>query len=217
MGWLRRLVFGSALCVAAHGQVVLNFQDLTLLDYGIIPSTYGSNLTANLSSISYRTFTLGTNVTLTNYLEFWNSGYGDLDKVAFASSNGYAAEVSINPAPGFGVRLVSFDLAGWPNLDRTLPNLRLLDSAGNVLLNYTANGPVAIQGDLVGARHTTFTPNLVSNGAIRIQWGNDWDIGIDNIQFQIVPIPEPPVWALLLLGGSVVAWRVRRGSSRPPS
>jgi hypothetical protein len=210
MGWFRKAFLACALWSAAHGQVTLDFQSLSLLDYGIIPSNYGSNLTPNLASIAYRTFTVANNATLTNYLEFWNNGYGDLTKVAFASSNGYAAEVAINAQAGYAVRLISFDMAGWPTTDRTNTHLRLLDAAGATLLNYAAAGPVAIQGDANGPQHSTFAPNLVSAGSIRIQWGNDWNVGIDNIQFQVVPIPEPPAWILLALGGTAGAWWLRR-------
>lgn len=174
MGWLRKASLACALWSAAHGQVTLDFQSLSLLDCGIIPSNYGSNLTPNLTGIAYRTFTVAIDATLTNYLEFWNTGYGDLTKVAFASSNGYA------------VRLISFDIAGWPTTDRTNTHMRLLDAAGATLVNYAAAG------------------------SIRIQWGNDWNVGIDNIQFHVVPIPEPPAWMLLALGGTAGAWWLRR-------
>jgi len=82
MSWLRRTLLFCALWTGVQAQVTLDFQNLSLLDYGIIPADYGSNLTPNLAGISYRTFTAATNVTLTNYLEFWNTGYGDLTKVA---------------------------------------------------------------------------------------------------------------------------------------
>lgn len=210
MGWFRKAIALCALATAAHGQVTLDFQNLSLLDYGIIPADYGSNLTANLAGISYRTFAVANNTTLTNYLDFWNTGYGDLSKVAFASSNGYGAEISITAASGYAVHLIAFDMAGWPNTDRTNSHMRLLDAAGNTLLNYAAQGPVTIQGDANGPQHSSFAPNLVAAGTLRIQWGVDWNVGIDNIQFQIVPIPEPPAWILLALGGSAGAWWLRR-------
>lgn len=209
MGWFRRTLLLCALWTGAHAQVTLDFQNLSLLNYGIIPGDYGSNLTPNLAGISYRTFTAATGATLTNYLEFWNTGYGDLTKVAFASTNGYAAEVSITAATGYAVRLLSFDMAGWPSTDRVNSVMRLTDAGGNTLLNYAAAGPVAIQGDGVGAQRSAFAPDLVA-GTIRIQWGNDWNVGIDNVRFQIVPIPEPPIWALLAVGGPVGAWWLRR-------
>ena len=209
MSWFRSTLLLCALGTTAHSQVTLDFQNLSLLDYGIIPANYGSNLTPNLAGISYRTFTAATGTTLTNYLEFWNTGYGDLTKVAFASTNGYAAEVSITAASGYAVRLLSFDMAGWPSADRVNSIMRLTDAAGNTLLNYAAAGPIPIQGDANGPRHTAFAPDLVS-GTIRIQWGNDWNVGIDNVRFQIVPIPEPPVWALLVVAGPLVAWWARR-------
>lgn len=213
MVWLGRLFLGLALAVVARAQVVITFQDLTLADYGAIPVNYGATLDPHLSTVSYRTFTAATNTTLTNYLEFWNLTYGDLSKVAFASSNGYAAEISLVPAAGYGIRLLSFDMAGWPNQDRTNTLMRLTDGSGNILLNYAAAAPVPIEGDLFGARHSAFTPNLYTPGTLRIQWGNDWNIGIDNIRFEVVAlsvVPEPSTWVLLSLGAAAVAWRPRR-------
>lgn len=213
MGWLGKLLLASVLAVAAHAQVTLNFQDLTLADYGVIPTSYGATLDPRLSTISYRTFQPNSNTTLTNYLEFWNSGYGDLTKVAFPSSNGFAGEISFVPQAGYGIRLLSFDMAGWPDLDRNNLWMRLIDGSGNVLLDYAAAGAVPIQGDFVGARHSSFTPNLFTPGTLRIQWGTDWDVGIDNIRFEVVAIsavPEPPVWLLIPLGAAAMAWRARR-------
>lgn len=213
MGWLGKFLLASVLAVAAHAQVVLNFQDLTLPDYGVIPANYGATLDPHLSTISYRTFQLTTNTTLTNYLEFWSNDYGDLTRVAFPSSNGYAGEISFVPAAGYGIRLLSFDMAGWPNLDRSNVWMRLVDGSGALLLNYAANGPVAIQGDNNGALHSSFSPNLFTPGTLRIQWGNDWNVGIDNIRFEVVAlsaVPEPPVWLLLPAGAAVMAWRAKR-------
>ena len=210
MSWLGRIPFGSAFAVAAQAQVILNFDHLTLADYGVIPANYGASLHPNLASVGYRTFNAATGATLTNYVEFWNSDYGDLTKVVFPSSNGFAGELSLVPAAGYGIRILSFDLAGWSNQDRTNTVMRLVDGNGNLLLDFAASGPVLIEGDFNGARHSTFSPNLLVGGTVRFQWGNDWDIGLDNFRFEVVAltaIPEPATWALLVFGGAVLAWR----------
>jgi hypothetical protein len=218
MRWLRQIFLGSALISAAHAQVVLNFQDLTLADYGDIPDHYGATLDPNLADVSYRTFLFSSGATLTTQLDFWNADYGDLTKVAFATSNGYTAEVSLTPAAGYGIKINSFDMAGWLNQDRTNTVMRLVDGSGNVLYDFASGGAVAIEGDFTGARHSSFAPNISSGGTVRLQWGDDWDIGLDNLNFEVVPlsaIPEPALAPLVLGCVALAGWLRRRGSPKP--
>ncbi len=213
-------VVAAALALAAAGlaraAVIIDFQDLTLADYGIIPTTYGSNLDPNLSGVRYRSFAPDNPTSGTNYLEFWNTGYGDLTKVAFPSSDGLVGEISLIPVAGYGVRLLSFDMAGWPNTDRTNSVMRIVDGNGTVVHDFAAGGAVMIQGDGTGAPRSTFSPNLFLSGTLSFQWGTDWNIGLDNVRFELVPlasVPEPATW-LLLGGGLAVIAAVRRRSRR---
>ncbi|MSU70124.1 MAG: PEP-CTERM sorting domain-containing protein [Opitutaceae bacterium] len=201
----------------AKAQAVLNFDNLTLPNYGIVPAGYGSTLDPHLASVGYRTFNGATNVTYSNDVEFWNADYGDLTKVIYASNNGYAAELTLVPAAGYGIRLLSFDMAGYSHQDRTNSTMRLTDANGNVLFDYAAAGPVLIQGDSNGPLHSTFTPNFLQPGALSLQWGNDWNIGLDNIQFQVVAlngVPEPATGSLLGFGAVALAWLARRRGTR---
>jgi len=200
-----------ALALSSHGQIVLNFDDLTLNNYDPIPASYGDTLVANIADIQYRTLNPGDFSLYESHLEFWNSDYGDLSKVAYPSANGMVGEIAIVPAEGYGVRLVSFDMAGYSHADLTNTVMRLLDGSGNVLQNFAASGSVSIQGDGTGPQHSTFTPNLTFAGTVLLQWGTDWNVGLDNLQFEAVPlsaIPEPSTWALLGLGVvGVLGWR----------
>lgn len=198
MKWLGRIVAVAAAALTAtyaRAQVTLNFDNLTFADYDQIPSNYGASLDARLTSITYRT--LYSNFTLyQSYVELWNADYGDLSKVVYPASNGYVGEIMFVPTAGYGVRIISFDMAGWSQTDRTNTLMRLVDSNGTVLYDFASGGSVAIEGDLTGNRHSTFTPNFYYAGTLGIQWGNDWNVGIDNIQFQLVAIPEPGGLAL---------------------
>jgi hypothetical protein len=197
----------------ARAAVVIDFQDLTLADYGIIPTTYGSNLDPNLGGVRYRSFSPGNPSSATAYLLLWNTGYGDLTKVAFPSSNGLIGEISLIPAAGYGVRLLSFDMAGWPNADRTNSVMRIVDGDGKVVHDFAAPGPATIQGDANGPPRSTFAPNLFLPGTLAFQWGTDWNIGLDNVRFELVPvasIPEPATWLLLGAGFAVIVAGVRR-------
>ncbi|HEY0947708.1 MAG TPA: PEP-CTERM sorting domain-containing protein [Opitutaceae bacterium] len=213
----RSLLLLLVFALPAAAQVVLNFDDLTLGDYDDIPATYGDRLDPNLLDIGYATRSASTGELIAANLDFWNRNYGDLTNIAFATENGAVAEITFVPAEGYGVRLVSFDLAGWPNLDRTSSILRLVDANQKVVFDFAANGPVMIEGNLLGPQHSTFAPNFTFDGTLRLQWGTDWNIGVDNIVFEAVPlsvIPEPSTWALLVVGVALVwlSWRRRRGA-----
>lgn len=210
----RSLLLLVTFALPAAAQVVLNFDDLQLGDYDDIPATYGDRLDLNIVDIAYATRDSVTGAVIAANLDFWNHNYGDLSNVAFSVQNGAVAEITFVPAEGYGVRLVSFDMAGWPNLDRTNSILRLVDAKQTVVYDFAANGPVKIEGNLLGPQHSTFAPNLTFDGTLRLQWGTDWNVGIDNVKFESVPlsvIPEPSTWALLMVGGALVwlTWRRR--------
>lgn len=154
------MLLGLGLVPALCGQVVLNFNDLVLANYAPIPTNYGSGLYPNLSGITYRTFTFSSNATLNAYVESWNTDYGDLTNLAFPAANGFAAEVNLVPAAGYGINLISFDMAGWPTTDRANTIFCLLDGNGTVLLDYAAAGAAPIQGAPNGPLHSSFTPNV---------------------------------------------------------
>jgi len=208
---VHQLIGFIALALSSHGQIVLNFDDLTLNNYDPIPAAYGDTLVANIADLQYQTLNPGDFSLYEAHLEFWNSDYGDLTKVAYPSANGMVGEIAIVPAEGYGVKLVSFDMAGYSHADLTNVVMRVLDGSGNVLHNFAAGGAVAIQGDGTGPQHSTFTPNLTVAGTMRLQWGTDWNVGLDNLQFEAIPlsaIPEPSTWTLLGLGVvAVLGWR----------
>lgn len=207
-------MFALLLPGLAGAQVVLDFDSLNLANYDNIPASFGDGLDPNIPDIQYRTLHAVTFLETAANLEFWNLEYGDLNKVAFAVTDGQVAEITFVPAPGYAVTLLSFEMAGWQNVDRTNTIFRLVDVAGNVLHDFAAAGPVNIQGDFNGPRRSPFAPNYTHAGTLRLQWGTDWDVGIDNIHFQAVPVPEPSAGLLLLAGLGWLGWR-RQAGSRP--
>lgn len=216
----RPLFLSGVLLLAAsraNAQVTIDFDDLSLVNYGPIPGNYASGTVPHLSDIAYRTLNPGNGAVVQPYLEFWNNDYGDLSKVAFAAENGRVAEIAFTPEVGYAVHLISFDMAGYNRTDLVTPVLRLVDASDNVVFDFTAQaapGPLTIQGDANGPQHSSFTPDITYGGTLRLQWGNNWNVGIDNIRIEAVAIPEASTVALLGVGaaGLIAAqgWRRKR-------
>lgn len=198
------LALASALLIpgAVEAGSVLTFDGLGLNNYDPIPATYGDNLagTPNVT-VDYKTFN-GE-----DYLEFWVSGYDGLTNVGYPAANGYMAEVALTAASGYTVKLNSFDLGGYPGTDRLDQTVRILDGDGIILVDYS---PFDVEGN---SGHSSLSPNLVSSagGTLRIQFGLDWNVGIDNISFEEARvIPLPSAAALFPVGAALVGLCHRR-------
>jgi hypothetical protein len=167
------------------------------LNSGAFSYGAGTDLTPNIG-IAYRSLDPVTGVTTSPDISYWDVRYANLVNVAYPTHPGDMGEISLIPDPGWKVRLNSFDLAGyWPNgPDYPDQPLRILDSAGNVLADYS---PLYVSGTEV----LTITPNLEVEGTIRIQFGANWNIGITNVSFdQVRSNPEPG--SLILLGVGIL-------------
>jgi hypothetical protein len=209
LGWAILALMASP---AAHADMILNFDDLALPDFGDIPANYGSRVgdTPNIA-VSYRTFDPDNDVTIANNLDLWNTGYGDLSKVAFQVLNNKAGEIIFTPDPGYSVTLVSFDMAAIPATGRGEDFLRLVDASGNLLL--TIGDDIIIEG---GNGHSSFAPDFTFAGTLRLQFGRDWNVGIDNIRISqaVSTVPEPSSLALLALAGPILGLALRSRAPR---
>ncbi|MGB8434240.1 MAG: PEP-CTERM sorting domain-containing protein [Burkholderiales bacterium] len=143
-------------------------------------------------------------------LSFWNTQYSNLVNVAFGAgiSGTGAAEIFLNPEPGYTVTLNGLALGAWPSQNR-MSQLTILGGDGTSLF---ASGPITV----LGATASSFGFALTHPDGIRIQWGpNAYYVGIDNIDFTLeglLAIPEPSALALLAIGVAVLAWGTRRRS-----
>lgn len=220
----------------AHA-TIFTFDNLGLLNFGDIPGAYGDRVSALCDAVGcygignaftpnvvtdYRSVRISDNAVLFNNLDFWTTDYGDLVNVAFAvPSSGAYGEVALTPDPGFAVRLNSFDVGGWPDVDHLNQPLRILDGAGNILLDL---GPTTFLG--ANNQHSHFDINLTFESTIRIQYGDNWNTGIDNINFDqcqvaddkdciSVRLPGPSPLILMTLGLAGLAFSAwRRGRAR---
>lgn len=156
----------------------------------------------------------------------WNSDYGDLTNVLENEVDGSSyIDVIFTADPGYSVTLFGFDLAGWYRTDYNLPGGVQVTSGADTLFSQSN---VLVQGNGLGPKHTSFDFGAGLTGqslALRINLaglGNNSDnIGIDNIRFgQSAPagVPEPGVWALMILGmagaGSALRLQRRRAEAR---
>lgn len=174
-------------------------------NYSPIPAGYGS--TADVA-VSYRTLKPSDDSVLASDLLFWNAGYGDLPSAAFAHSNGLIAEITLTPLGGKTLTLNSFMLAGYPMVDKPSTTVHIDGAADNVLLDYS---PVTVKG--AGPSHSTFSPNLVFSSPIAIEWGTDWNVGINYINYSLggrQAVPEPgTIWLLGAGALGLLGWKLR--------
>jgi hypothetical protein len=221
-------VFGAAalvsLAAAPAEAVVLDFSGsicnggTSCSNYVPIDQSYGDTA---FSDVSYRSINVEDSTTFEGFLRYWDDEYGDLIDVLWGGTNntGYISEIAIDPAPGFEVSLVGFDLAGWPDTDRPSQVTVYRLDFGEILYS---SGPVTAPGD----GYLNFDLDLAYRADIvRIQWGPDgFTAGLDNIHFEFRPIStEPPasvtdpaMLALTIVGLIGMAKLRRRKATRAP-
>ncbi len=156
-------------------------------------------------NVAVEMFTADVDRQQTNNLFLWGTNYGSLVDVAY-HANGQYAVIRFTADSGYFVRLHGFKMAGWPNTNRTLP---LLEIRVNKTVLFSGTN-IAITGQ--GFNQFTFNPNQYKGGVVEIFFGNDWNVGIDDIEFSQELIPEPA--SLLALGAGLAGLfglRRRRG------
>ncbi len=191
------LVIGTTpLGLSSANAGVLDFSGLGLGNGNPIPQTYGDE--ANLN-VSYRSvIEPGSSTTVTPNMLYWNNSYSDLVDVAYGAA-GRTAEVTLEvTTPGFQVELLGFDLGAWPTTNR--PSQVQIYNLDYSQLLYSS-GDITVLGS--DASEFTFT-NIVRSDGVRIQFGPDaFNVGIDNIEFDVSVVPEP----LTILGaGTAIAF-----------
>ena len=177
-------------------------QDMGAFHYGL-----GNGFTPNVT-VDYRTLQVGGGGggTIVDHLKFWKTDYGDLVAIAAPQEPRSTAEISLVPQAGWGVCLNSFDLAGWLRADHLEQPLIVYDQNYNVLLDLSGL-------TVSGSSHTNVEPNLVYAGTLHIQYGDNYNVGIDNLNFDQVKVPEVSS-TLGLLGLTLAAIRVLKARSR---
>ena len=127
-------------------------------------------------------------------MDAWGSGFGDLTNVANSSHQTHGAEIKFTADVGYEVTINSFDLSKYYD-DTEITTIKILDE--NRELVWSAD---SLFVDSVN--HTSFIPDITGT-ELTICFGDGWNIGIDNINFDqsaAVPIPGA-VW---LLGSGLI-------------
>jgi len=128
-------------------------------------------------------------------LGWWDVEYSDLTNVAWGGTDGTTGTAQIFlKALGGSVTLNGFDLGAWPNTD-AVTQIFIIDATDNSVLFLASSALIS------GAVHSSFSGPWTSTTGIAIQWGPDgYDVGIDNIDFTVAPVPEPGTLGLFGLG-----------------
>ena len=194
---------------------ILTFDGLSGYVYQPINQNYGDSITSTNDSYGQYSegngFTPHINVAYNTvggnaYLEAWDNDYGNLVNIAYADYDGGTAEILFTPDYSYEVTINSFDMAGWNHADKTANLIEIINGEGTTVWSASS---LFVAGD-VG--HSAFSPAITGSN-LTIRWGNDWNIGIDNINFDESSTPVPIPTTILLLG-SGLAWiagtRIRR-------
>ncbi|MFE8072910.1 hypothetical protein QQM79_17765 [Marinobacteraceae bacterium S3BR75-40.1] len=206
--WFARSLLCLMLASMSANGTVLIFEGFSANDYDPIPQGYGDNVTAvsdgngdyeqgngftpNVQA-SYRTLQdYGNSSQTWPSLAYWRKDYGDLRDIAFSGIDGDVAELTLQADAGYEVILNSIEMAGWFRADLT-GTLRIYNGDYSTLL-YELD-PLQVNGDGPGnsGDHSTFAIN-VSAPEIHVQWGRDWNIGIDNVNFDQQAVVTGPTY-----------------------
>lgn len=197
----------------ASAQVTtMTFTGLGPNDYDPIPATYGSHANLSVTNRTRNAFgngSLNTCGSATSHVEYWRNNYSNLTDIAFACFDGGVGDFLFQPLNGNSVTLNSLQLGSYSSTNGIGPvrnyTLRLYDMSFNQI--FSATGTVSST--------VTLNPNVSSNTGFYLQWGTDWDVGIDNITTTVVPaqtsaVPEPSTYALMTVGLGAMGLLARR-------
>ncbi|MBC8086288.1 MAG: PEP-CTERM sorting domain-containing protein, partial [Phycisphaerae bacterium] len=170
-------------------------------NYDDLAQTFGDHANLNVSNQTRVGF--GNATTLCGNVDLWNAGYSNLPTAAFACTDGNVGEFSFLPGAGKQVTISSLRVGSYPSDGITGParnfTLNIYNSSFASLYSYTG----------VITTSLTLNPNVTNGGLTYLQWGTDWNTGLNeittdvtNIRVQppITAVPEPATIVLLSAG-----------------
>ncbi len=128
-------------------------------------------------------------------VSYWNGNYSGDDAI-YSQTNGNKVQVRLDAAPGFTLTNVTFDFGAYSNQDRTM-DYKVYDGLWNQIGG--ANS-FFLTGAANGGGILTYIQDLSS---IIIQFGDDWNVGINSISFETAQNASPvPIPAGIILAGT---------------
>lgn len=175
-----------------------------------VPSNYGSH--ANLTVAGQTRNGFGNNTVSacggTSHVKYWTTGYSNLSDVGYTCYDGGVGEFFFAPLSGLSVTLDYLDLGSYfANTNGLGPSraydVRVYDSNWSSL--FAATGFVT----------TTKRINFATTSAtgLYLQWGTDYNVGVDNITSTVgavSTVPEPATLAFMVPGLLAAAAFARR-------
>lgn len=213
------LAFALAATAQASLATILTFEGFPNVGTGTISRFYGDNVTNNGSfptgtyekgdgwtpdvHVQYATYALG-GWEIADELKYWQSGYFGGSTVAIPTQNGATGRLIFSGGYN-GFTIKSIDLVTYGGMAMQAAPVTIRTLYGYILWT---SGPISIEENTVKRINIDYhVPYAL--GQAYLEWGNDWNIGIDNVHF-VEPnaVPEPSTMALGL-GAALYAARRR--------
>lgn len=204
----------SAATAAGAQTTTLDFSTLQpYSNYAALDQNYGDH--ANLDVSNRTRLAFGNQAISCNNVDLWGPGYSALNAAVFACFNGGVGELFFKPGVGKQVTLSQLYLGSYSSFNGVGPSrsltVNVYDAAWNPLYSYTGN---ITSSQLI-------TPNVTSASGLYLQWGTDWNAGLDLIETTVADIsgptnpptttaPEPASIVLVAAGLGAVAMMRRR-------
>ncbi|MRR51628.1 MAG: PEP-CTERM sorting domain-containing protein [Rhodocyclaceae bacterium] len=198
---LKKLVTVAALAIGMSATQAnayeIQYQDDYSANWANISASYGS--VAGLLDVTYWDAERNT-----NSFRYWSGSYSGRS-VAFAGNTdgGSTGVITLTPVAGQSVSLASFFLGSYVNANRATSYY--IDDLATTGIDIQS-GPV-----VVGAAGLVITPGITSSAGIKIGFGpNAYNVGINNIAFNVTPVPEPEMVSMMVLGLGLLGFAARR-------
>lgn len=139
-------------------------------------------------------------------LQFWSTSYNQLEDILWAGGNdsNSRGRITLAATDGYFINLDSLDLGAYPSSAR-YTHL----TVSNGIDTYAFEGAVGT-GNLASTFSAFGAAGIGSN--ITIEWYNSaYNVGIDNIHYTVMAVPEPASLAMLMAGlGLLGLMRIRK-------
>lgn len=190
---LRFTIVGALLCPSISSAQVstMDFSSIMHTNYDALAQSFGDRAGLNVSNavrtgLGNSAFGACDGPDVSSHLDLWNTGYSDLSAAAFACRDGLIGEISFAPTAGKQVTLQSLRIGSYQSTNGIGPargiNLQVYNSSFVSVFSFV--GTITSGVNLF--------PNITSSSTLYLQWGADWDTGLNLITTNVTDIPTQP-------------------------